>query len=115
MSRFVHNSEVQTIETGEPAPCPYCKCDKIAVYYDAPESVGGDLAGWYISHPLWKTYPETWGCTAPCFPGKFDERSAAVTAWNTHVKTVGAPQTASSQDIQMPDPVGNPPGGRGHR
>lgn len=69
-------------DTSELLPCPFCGCDKIDVFYDHPDSVGEHLAGHYIHHPVWKTYPDSWKCRQN-FGGKFDSKEAATRAWNT--------------------------------
>lgn len=75
----------------EMLPCPFCGCDKVVVYYDHPESVGPVVGGgYYISHPLWKEYPKTWGCNVQ-WPGYFDSEAAAAQAWNGRVSPSKAP------------------------
>lgn len=43
------------------APCPQCGWP-IAIHYDAPDSVGIDLAGYYLSHEPWVPYPKWTDC-----------------------------------------------------
>ncbi len=61
--------------------CPFCGCDKIEVFFDGVDAVGS-LAGHYIHHPVWKTYPDVWGCWQH-FGGKFETAEEAAKAWNT--------------------------------
>lgn len=63
-------------------PCPFCGCNSITIFHDHPESVGAVVGGgYYISHPLWKAYPETWNCRVEV-PGYFDSAQAAADHWN---------------------------------
>lgn len=64
-------------------PCPFCGCDKIVIHYDHPDSVGPLVGGgYYISHPIWKIYPESWRCNAQPYPGYFETEAQAIAAWN---------------------------------
>lgn len=69
-------------ETETLKPCPFCGCDKIVIFYDHPNSVGEFLAGYYVSHPVWKEHPDTWGCHLS-FGGKFETEKEAADAWNS--------------------------------
>lgn len=63
-------------------PCPHCGCDTVTIYYDHPESVGHG-GGFYLSHPLWKEYPVSWGCER-ALPTEdyFRTEEEAAAAWN---------------------------------
>lgn len=66
----------------EPKPC---KCgDEIKVYFDHVDAVGPAIGGgYYLSHPLWKIYPDTWGCDVLPPQEYFDTRAEAIASWNT--------------------------------
>jgi len=72
----------RTLPMTELLSCPFCGCDKVVIFYDHPNSVGEFLAGYYISHPVWKEYPKAWGCHLN-FGGKFETEQNAAEAWNT--------------------------------
>lgn len=64
-------------------PCPFCGCDNVVILYDHPESVGPSIGGgFYISHPLWRDYPQSWGCQAVPSNGYFQTEQEAIAAWN---------------------------------
>lgn len=64
--------------------CPKCELG-IAVYEDTAASVGADLAGFYVSHPLWAPYPTATKCpgylAAQLLP-KTATAEACVTQWH---------------------------------
>lgn len=74
-------TEPPTMKENE-APCPECGWP-IAIYYDHPDSVGQNLAGYYLSHAPWVPYPQWTRC--PIYKiaqdtSKFDTRNEAETA-----------------------------------
>lgn len=85
-------------------PCPFCGCDKVVIYYDHPDSVGPVVGGgFYISHPLWKDFPISWGCDAVPTRKYFDSKAEAIEAWNRRADT---PARAGMGDCEAQDTRG---------
>lgn len=59
--RFQRQRPAAKFTEGNSTPCPHCQWP-IAIHYDAPECVGVECAGYYLSHVPWVPYPKWTDC-----------------------------------------------------